>query len=188
MNKQLIVITGPTCGGKTTLKETLLSLAGGSLMEAVTTTTRRARPGESDSKAYRFRTKEKFAELVREDKLLEWVRYDGHYYGIEVESLNALKASEASGVAVVTVEGLTALEAWCKDNDIEIIRVLATAPMEELLRRLECRRDRSEKVIRQRREKLMNEASMRVDLSQFDWVVDPMMSDALMRIASANRA
>jgi guanylate kinase len=188
MKKQFIVITGPTCGGKTTLKETLLSLSGDALAEVVTTTTRRPRPGESNCKAYRFCTKARFARMVRDGKLLEWVRYDGHYYGIELDALEAVRVSDADGVAVVTVEGLAALEAWCAQSDVQIIRVLATAPADELLRRFECRQDADDVATRRRRETLAREVERTIELSRFDWIVDPMMSRALMDLAAAKHA
>jgi len=184
MKQQLIAISGPSCGGKTTLKETLLRLGGDRLVEIITTTTRMSRPGESDNGSYRFCSEDAFRELVSKEHLLEWIRYDGNYYGIEFTSLNNFHDSEQCGVVVATEDGVAALSKWCVQNGIELVRVLATAPVDELLRRLDTRSDSSAAAAR-RRERLLVETSGDIDFSKYDWIVDPAFSESLMELAAA---
>ena len=179
MKQQLIAISGPSCGGKTTLKSTLLAKGGGRLVEVVTTTTRAARPGEQEEGAYRFCSTNDFAALIANDQLLEWVEYGGHCYGIERASLNGFHDSGKSGVVVVTEDGARALAAWCERNGVELVRVLATAPTDELLRRLAARVDVDEATVQWRREQLLARQSQSTDLSVYDWIVESKASDCV---------
>lgn len=183
MDKQLIAITGPTCGGKTTLKNVLLSLYAGQIEEIVTTTTRTPRPGELESGAYDFVSTMLFEQLAANQMLLEWVRYDGHFYGLQLDHLRQFAESAKSGVVVATESGLTALQKWCDSNDIAILRVLATAPVDELARRLEQRPDADRSIVERRRQRLLDEQAKLVDFSDYDVVVDHLMSNELCQMA-----
>src|SRR5205807_931452 len=57
---QVVVLSAPSGGGKTTISRTLLERYPDRFAYSVSATTRRPRPGEEDGKAYRFLTRPEF--------------------------------------------------------------------------------------------------------------------------------
>lgn len=77
----LIVLSGPSGVGKTTLTKRLTERGWpGHVM--VTVTTRRPRPGEVDGIHYHFRTAEQFHEMIERGELLEHAEVHGNWYGV----------------------------------------------------------------------------------------------------------
>ena len=80
----LFVITGPSGAGKgTVLKQVMQSLD--QLYFSVSATTRAPREGEVDGVHYHFLTKERFEELIANDRFLEYARYAENYYGTPLD-------------------------------------------------------------------------------------------------------
>jgi guanylate kinase len=77
VNKR-IIICGPTCSGKTILRERL-EQKGFSF--DVSYTTRGKRPNEIDGIHYNFISKEEFQSSINNNVFYEWVKYDDNYYG-----------------------------------------------------------------------------------------------------------
>ena len=137
---RLIVITGPTCGGKTTLKRALIKGREASLTAVITTTTREPRAGEVDGTDYRFVQTSEFKRLIATKALLEWVCVDGYFYGVEQESVSKACAAGKHGVIVVNPAGMEALEAWSVKQGVRLVRIFASAPIDVLRTRLAKRR------------------------------------------------
>jgi len=76
----LFVISGPSGCGKTTLGENLLSQSS-NLVRSISVTTRPPRKGEKNGREYFFVSKEKFKEMIKRDKFLEWANVFGYFYG-----------------------------------------------------------------------------------------------------------
>ena len=74
-----VVVSGPSGSGKTTVCRLLEERYGYDL--SVSATTRPPRPGERDGAAYRFITREAFAEGVRNGEFLEHSEHFEHLYG-----------------------------------------------------------------------------------------------------------
>lgn len=96
MNKVIITLIGPTCSGKTTLKDQML--ATGNYIEVISHTTRPMRNGEVDGETYHFVTKEEFDGL----EMLESVSYNGNTYGGSAAEFE--KAFESGLIPVIIVE------------------------------------------------------------------------------------
>lgn len=75
----LVVISGPSGAGKTTLVARLLRYPG--CRRAITATTRAPRHGEVPGRSYHFLTRERFADLRDQGRLLEWAEVHGEWYG-----------------------------------------------------------------------------------------------------------
>jgi len=76
----LIVITGPSGVGKTTIIESLLKLDA-NLTYSVSLTTRQPRPGEVNGVNYFFVSDEEFQKAIANGEFAEWSEVYGKYYG-----------------------------------------------------------------------------------------------------------
>jgi guanylate kinase len=76
----LIIISGPSGVGKTTLREALQKRIP-DIRFSVSWTTRPQRPGEITGKDYRFVSKRKFEQKIKNDGFLEWAHVHNEYYG-----------------------------------------------------------------------------------------------------------
>ena len=76
----LVVITGPSGVGKTTIIESLLK-ADPNIEYSTSLTTRQPRPGEVNGVYYRFVSREVFREGIQKGKFAEWSEVYGEYYG-----------------------------------------------------------------------------------------------------------
>ncbi len=75
----LIVVSGPSGVGKTTICNALLQHPG--FERVVTCTSRPARTGERDGVDYRFLSEDSFREAIDRGEFLEHARVHGHFYG-----------------------------------------------------------------------------------------------------------
>ena len=130
----VLVVSGPSGVGKSTA---LAELGKQERVEVViSVTTRPRRRGETDQVDYRFVTEPQFREMVADDRFLEWVRYDGHYYGTPKRAVE--KIVERGKVAVREIERRGAMAV--KNSFSQAVLVLLEPPLpEDLERRLRSR-------------------------------------------------
>ena len=76
----LVVISGPSGVGKSTVVRRLFKLCP-DLEMSISSTTRSPRPGEEHGHHYFFVTQEEFDAKVKQDQFLEWAKVHGSYYG-----------------------------------------------------------------------------------------------------------
>lgn len=76
----LIIISGPSGVGKGTVCEALMAKRS-DLKLSISATTRKKRPQEVDGENYYFYSMEAFNRLISEEKLLEYAKVHGNYYG-----------------------------------------------------------------------------------------------------------
>ncbi len=79
--KKVIVISGPSGVGKTTIYKKILEQYQDDISFSVSATTRQMRAGEIDGKDYHFLSMEKFESLLSEDAFIEWEQVHNNYYG-----------------------------------------------------------------------------------------------------------
>ena len=128
------MVSGPSGVGKSTA---LAELAKQRNVEIVTScTTRRCRTNEADTVDYHFVDEKQFQEMVSREEFLEWVQYDGHYYGTPLKAVEEIV--EKGGVAVLEIERRGALAV--KQRFAEAVLVLLQPPFPgDLERRLRSR-------------------------------------------------
>ncbi|MGI9345249.1 MAG: guanylate kinase [Gammaproteobacteria bacterium] len=89
-NQRLIVVSGPSGVGKTSVIAEVLALArrrGTPLQLSVSYTTRAARKGEENGKNYHFVSKELFQHMIQQQELLEYALIYGEYYGTGLKAI-----------------------------------------------------------------------------------------------------
>ena len=150
---QLIVLSGPSGVGKSTVISELLS-ARRDIYFSVSFTTRQPRVGEEDGVNYNFVTREVFEEMIAGEELLEYAEYVHNYYGT---SLKVIQEKLDAGIDVlldIEVQGAAKVRAKCPDA---VLIFIVPPSFEELSRRLHRRATDQEEVIRGRLEKAREE-------------------------------
>jgi guanylate kinase len=94
-----ITLTGPSGSGKTTV---VRALQAQGFLEAVSTTTRAPRAGETQGLDYDFVSQERFQELVDADEFLEIVEFSGNRYGI---TRSEIADKTCLGPTLIVVDG-----------------------------------------------------------------------------------
>ena len=144
----LIVVSGPSGVGKTTVVERLIKESGLPLRRAVTATTREKRPGEVPERDYHFWREGEFLKAVDDKRMLEWAQVFGvHYYGTPRVEVDEYRARGIGVVLVIDVQGA----ARVRELGLEHLSVFIEPPnFEELETRLRSRGDMAEERIQRR--------------------------------------
>lgn len=178
MKGKLIVISGPSGVGKSTVIKQVMGLCP-NLQFSVSATTRPMRPGEVDGKNYFFVDKAQFQKMIDENALLEYAEYVGNYYGTPAEPLD--QALEQGKDILLDIEVQGALNVKRLRPDAALIFMLAPS-FQEIEKRLTGRGDTSPELIRNRLERARWEYSQ---AKQYDYLV---VNDDVEKAAAEIRA
>jgi guanylate kinase len=141
----LLVVSGPSGVGKSSVVEGVLRATGASF--SVSATTRPPRPGEVEGEDYHFVTPQEFDRLIAEGELLEWAEYGGHRYG--TPKAPVLERLEAGDNVVLDIENEGAHQVKEVFSDAVLVFIVPPS-IEELERRLRSRGDTSDDDVRNR--------------------------------------
>ena len=161
---QLIVLSGPSGVGKSTVISELLSERG-DIYFSVSFTTRAPRVGEADGVNYNFVTREQFEAMIARDELLEYAEYVNNYYGT---SLKVIQDKLDAGIDVLLdleVQGAAKVRAKCPEA---VLIFIIPPSFEELSRRLHGRNTDGEEVIAGRLKKAREEYQ---EIPKYDYLV-----------------
>jgi len=165
----LLVVSGPSAVGKDTVLDALLSLPGGALpapiKKCVTTTTRPARPLETNGVDYYFVSAAQFNDLVARDELLEYAEVHNNYYGTPSAYVAAERSAGADVILKIDVQGGRAVKQRMPDA---VLIFLQPPSLEELERRLRGRATESEDDIARR---LLNARREMAQRRHYDYAV-----------------
>lgn len=146
---KLVIISGPSGVGKTTVLKKLFAVCPLPLVESVSATTRPQRPGETEGVSYRYLTKDQFLKHRDNGDFLECCEVFGYgnWYGTLHEPVTTgLKAGNWI-VLEVDVEGAAKVLQTYPDA---ITIFIHPGSLEELERRLRGRGTESEEVLKRR--------------------------------------
>ena len=132
----LIVISGPSGAGKTSICKALLEQLPGTVW-SVSVTTRPPRPGEVNGRSYKFVSKEEFEAKQAAGELLESAEYIGHRYGTPRRPVEEALGTGRNVVMEIDVQGGMQVAKKMPES----VRIFVLPPnMESLRARLEGRR------------------------------------------------
>lgn len=148
---KLVIISGPSGVGKTTVLRKLFENCKLPLVESVSATTRSQRPGEVEGVSYRYLTKEQFTQHRENGDFLECCEVFGygHWYGTLRQPVTASLEEGKWIVLEVDVEGAGKV---LKHYPNAITIFIHPGSIEELERRLRGRGTEAEEVLQRRLE------------------------------------
>lgn len=164
---KVFIISGPSGCGKDSIIQGLKK-QGYKFKELTTTTTRPMRQGETQGHPYWFIEKKEFENLIKEDKLVEWAKVYGNYYGLRKKDIEgALNDLNDSRPIILKVDPQGARTYKKKFPDIQVIFVVP-ADIKNLEKRLKDRGQDSQEAIEKRLEQAKAEMA---NLSFWDKVI-----------------
>ena len=135
---KLVVISGPSGVGKSTVVGEVLKCYGGRLRLSISATTRQPRPRDQDGVEYHFLSDHDFSQRRDTDEFLECVEVfgQGHWYGTPWSEVRPFLAEGKWVLLEIDVDG--AQDVLAKFPEAVTI-FIQPASLAELERRLRCR-------------------------------------------------
>lgn len=181
---RIIVVSGPSGVGKTTLVETMLEHSS-SIVRSVSATTRLPRSGETDGLDYHFLPKSEFERLIEQNGLVEWTKYGENYYGTLKSTLESTIKAGKDIILTIDVDGAIQL----KKLGLSCLLIFILPPSVQILRqRLEERKTETESELNQRLERAKAEFDL---VAYYDYCVIndqiPLAIQQLIKIIEVDR-
>ena len=167
---QLVIVSGPSGAGKTSVVKKLIDSCPVLLQLSVSATTRPARPGEKDGVDYHFLTDKEFQERRQAGEFLECFEVfgRGYWYGTLQKEVDAALEEGRWVLLEIDVNGMQQVAEKHPEAMSIFIR---TRSLEELEQRLRDRKTENEDTIRRRLEVAQHEWPYK-DQYRFDVVND----------------
>jgi guanylate kinase len=156
---KLVVVSGPSGAGKTTVLKRLFDAAPVPLKASVSATTRPPRPGEVDGVDYHFLTEEEFSLHRQRGEFLECFEVFGRGYWYGTLASEVTPSLEAGNWVILEIDVQGALSVMNRYPEAISI-FLRPSSLEELERRLRNRGTESEEAIRRRLEQARDELAV----------------------------
>jgi len=178
LGRHLVVISGPSGVGKTTIVRAVAERLG--VPVSISATTRPKRPSEVDGRDYYFLTEDAFRRRIRENRFVEWAEVFGRLYGTPVEEIERARQSGDVLLLEIDVQGGIQIKRAYPDA----LAILVLPPGAEALRgRLAGRGTESEEEVRRRLDKAQREIAMARQAGCYDReVVNDRLEMAIQRV------
>ncbi|WP_010247832.1 guanylate kinase [Acetivibrio cellulolyticus] len=174
----LVVVSGPSGTGKGTLLSNIKEREK-NIRFSVSATTRSPRSGEIDGVNYFFKTHEEFDSMIKNNELVEWVKYCDNFYGTPKKCIEDTIKSGFDCLLEIEVEGALNIKKIYPD----CVSIFILPPsFEELRRRIEARGTEKAEVIDKRMDKAIKEMNY---VDRYDYVVvNDRIEEAVSSISS----
>lgn len=175
----LMILSGPSGSGKDTVLEEMMKVDSNIVMSK-SLTTRKPRPGEINGKDYIFVSTEEFEDNIKNNKMLEYVKYGKNYYGTPKDPIDNWMREGKTVILRIEVQGADKI----RDIYPDVISVFLMPPSVKTLHsRLKGRGSETDEAIKTRMEIAMNEM---VRASDYDYiVVNDRLQDAVLMVLDA---
>ncbi len=173
-----LVISSPSGGGKTTVKNILVNSYD--IFEfSITCTTRKARDGEKNGVDYYFLTDEEFDNYLKAGKFIEWAEVCGRKYGTLKKTVNDILLRKHIPVMTIDVNGAINVR---KEIPSSLLIFLLPPDFETMIKRLRMRGDSEDEI-----KKRMKRAVYEIDNAwMFDFViVNDKIEDTVFSVVNA---
>jgi guanylate kinase len=147
MKGPLIIVSGPSGTGKSTLIARFLQTSPWPMRLSVSATTRGERVGEQKGVHYHFWTREHFEQERDKGAFLEWAEVHGNFYGTPVSEVTPHREQGCGVILDIDVQGAAQVRLKIPDHLSVFIR---TESLETLERRLRDRGTEDEAAIQRR--------------------------------------
>lgn len=175
---QLIVLSGPSGVGKSTVIAELIGGRSG-IYFSVSYTTRSPRVGEQNGINYSFIEKSEFQRMIADNELLEYAQYVDNYYGTSKKVIDEKLAQGIDVLLDIEVQGAAKVRQHCPNAGFIFI---IPPTFEDLSRRLRNRNTDSEDIILGRLEKAKLEFK---EIPNYDYlVINDTVTNAVYEIES----
>ena len=177
---RLVVISGPSGVGKSTICHRLCKVVGGEF--SVSVTTRKPRPGETNARDYHYITPEEFTRLRDTGGLLEWAEVYGNMYGTPAEPVELATRNGKTIILEIDIQGC--IQVRKKRPDAITVFVLPPSS-DEQKRRIEGRKTDAESVIAERLSKADGEVRYAIESGCYDeFIINDDLDRTVERIAA----
>lgn len=166
----LVVISGPSGVGKSTVVKKLLSVYP-KLKLTMSATTRPPRPTEAHNKDYQFITEEEFFDRVKKNSFFEWAQVHGYYYGTPKEFIEDSLSKNQIVVAEVDVQGAASFKDAFISGKIKgsAVFIFLIPPSVDILAfRLRRRKTENEEVVNYRLRAAIAELQV---MEKYDYII-----------------
>ncbi|XP_067861278.1 leucine-rich repeat and guanylate kinase domain-containing protein isoform X2 [Heptranchias perlo] len=106
----MLVLTGPQACGKRELAHMLCQEFSDYFGYCICHTTRNLYVGEEDGCDYHFVSEQAFEDMIRLGKFIETIKYNGHYYGLSRDALEAVAREGLACCIHMELEGVRSLK------------------------------------------------------------------------------
>lgn len=136
----ILILSGPSGVGKTTVWESLHTKHADRLEKIVTTTTRTRREGEVHGEHYYFVSRTDFEARIDSESMIEYALVHGNYYGSTFEELERIVALGKYPLYIVDPQGMVHLKPLLEHRGYRVQTFFLLPPsIEELRTRLSGR-------------------------------------------------
>ena len=114
----LLIVSGPTGSGKTTLCERMVAEVN-NVQRVVTSTTREKRPGETDGIDYYFFSPETFEDKIKAGEFYEYAQvFNRDYYGTLKSEIDAKLSQNIDLLLNIDVQGAATIREAAQNNPV----------------------------------------------------------------------
>ena len=160
-----IVLSSPSGAGKTTITKKI-SQKYPKIKISISHTTRKPRSNEIDGVDYHFVSKDRFENLIKENKFYEYAKIFDNYYGTSKQSVNKLHKENYDVVFDIDWQGTKQLS---KYKELNLIKIFILPPnKKELKNRLINRNQDNNETVEKRLNQYENDIQ---HWSDYDYVL-----------------